>query len=270
MEFESAKYVVLPVPMELTNSYLKGTKFAPRSIIDASRSIENYNNELDYEIKNKIFTTNDIEVPPDTEKALEAIRGTVSDVLSSGKLPILLGGEHLVTYGASGAFDPDVIFVIFDAHADFKDAVYGVSLNHASNSRLVNQRNDVALVGIRSLSKEEKDEMKKRKLTVIYMDEMKKEQTIDIITKKVKGRKVYISIDMDVFDVSIAPAVGTPQPNGLLYTDMMNYLFAIVNNSELVGMDITEVKPEPDNKITEVLAAKIATDIIALNERKHE
>ncbi len=270
VDFDSAKYVVLPIPMEITTSYLKGTRFAPKSIIDASRSLENYNQELDYEIRGKVFTTNEIEIPPDTEKALETIKTTVSDVLASGKFPILIGGEHLLTYGASGAFDQDVLFVIFDAHADFKDAVYGVPLNHASDSRLVNGRNGVVLVGVRSLSLEEKKEIESRGLAILYMDQIRKQESKDSLARKISGRKVYISVDMDVFDPSIAPGVGTPQPNGLLYTDMIEYMFIIIKNSEIVGMDVTEVKPEPDNKATEVLAAKIITDVISLNEKKYE
>ena len=152
VDFKKAKYVLLPVPMDITTTYLKGTKFGPRSVIEASRSLENYDSELDFEVRDVVFTSGELEIPPDAVKATDVIKSTVSDVLLEKKLPILLGGEHTITYGASLAFDEDVIFVIFDAHADFKKDVLGSPINHASNSRLINKRNKVILVGTRSLA----------------------------------------------------------------------------------------------------------------------
>lgn len=266
VDFKKAKYVLIPVPMDITTTYLKGTKFGPRSIIEASRSLENYDSEVGSEVKNLIFTTGELEIPPDAEKAVDIIKKSVSDVILENKFPILLGGEHTLTYGASLAFDKDVVFVIFDAHADYKKDVLGSPVNHASDSRLVNKKNAVILLGVRSLSTEDKKDLEKNKVRVFYSEESQTESAAKELEKRLAGRKVYISIDMDVFDPSIAPGVGTPQPGGMYYQGAVRLLKSICGVSELVGFDINEVRPLGENNITEILAAKLVIDIIALNE----
>ncbi len=269
VSFNDAKYVVVPVPLDITTTYLKGTKFGPRSVIEASRSLENYDFEVDYELKDKIFTLNELELSGDIRNAMEVINLSTSDLVSAGKIPVLIGGEHTATYGASLAFGEDVEFIIFDAHADFKPDFLKLEINHASNARLVNLRNNVSLIGIRSLNLEEKEELIKRKLLVITKDKINDDTSINSLINLIRGKKVYISIDMDVFDPSIAPGVGTPQPNGILYRDFLNYASAIIRNSALVGMDIMETRPLSDNNITEILAAKLIIDLVSLNELKN-
>jgi agmatinase len=269
VSFNDAKYVILPVPLDVTTTYLKGTKFGPRAIIEASRSLENYDFELNYEVKDKIFTLNELELSGDIRNAMDIINLSTSDLVSAGKIPILLGGEHTVTYGASLAFGEDVEFVIFDAHADFKPDFLKLEINHASNARLVNLRNNVSIIGIRSLNLEEKEELIKRKLLVITKDRVNDDKSLNSLINLIRGKKVYISIDMDVFDPSIAPGVGTPQPNGILYNDFLNYASAIIHNSALVGMDVMETRPLGDNNITEILAAKLIIDLVSLNELKN-
>ncbi len=269
VSLDKARYVLVPVPMDITTTYLKGTKFGPKSVIDASRSLENYNCELDYEVRDKIFTENELELPPDTGSCVKIIKDLVRDINALvGKIPILLGGEHTITYAASLAFPEDVIFVIFDAHADFKKDVMGIEVNHASNSRLIKKRNDVALIGVRSLSTEDKKDLENEKVTNIYAREARDDKSLEKIKEKVRGKKVYISIDMDVFDPAFAPGVGTPQPNGLDYGTLMKYLESVIDSSELVGFDVTETRPLRDNNITEVLAAKLVIDMVSMNEKK--
>ncbi|MEM0142583.1 MAG: agmatinase [Candidatus Parvarchaeum sp.] len=270
VSFNDAKYVIIPVPLDITTTYLKGTKFGPRSIIEASRSLENYDFELDYELKDKIFTLNELELSGDIRNAVEVVTLSTSDIISAGKIPILLGGEHTATYGASLAFGEDVEFVIFDAHADFKPDFLKLEINHASNSRLVNLRNNVYLIGVRSLNLEEKSELVKRGILVITKDKINDYKSITSLINSISGKKVYISIDMDVFDPSIAPGVGTPQPNGILYNTFLDYASAIIHNSNLVGMDIMETRPLSDNSITEILAAKLIIDLVSLNELKNK
>jgi agmatinase len=270
VNFNDARYIVIPVPIDITTTYLKGTKFGPRSVIEASRSLENYDSEVGYELKDKIFTLNELELSGDIRNAVEIINLSTSDIISSGKIPILIGGEHTATYGASLAFGEDVEFVIFDAHTDFKPDFLKLEINHASNSRLVNLRNNVSIVGVRSFNLEEKAEIEKRKLLVIPSDKISDSKNIESLVNLLRGKKVYISIDMDVFDPSIAPGVGTPQPNGILYKDFLRYASNIIHNSALVGMDVMETRPLNDNNITEILAAKAIMDLVSLNELKNQ
>jgi agmatinase len=267
VDFKAAKYVLLPAPMDITTTYLKGTRFGPRSIIEASRSLENYNSELDFEVKNLVYTTGELELPPDAGKSVDVIKKTVEDVLLEKKFPVLVGGEHTITYGASLAFDTDVTFVIFDAHADFKTDVFGSRINHASNSRLISKRNKIVLVGVRSLSVDDKKELKKAKIPIFYLKDKHLDLTAQKLGKSLKGKKVYISVDIDVFDPSVAPGVGTPQPGGASYREILNILTDIIKSANLVGFDVTETRPLPDNNITEILAAKLIIDIISLNEK---
>ena len=134
VNFNDARYIVIPVPIDITTTYLKGTKFGPRSVIEASRSLENYDSEVGYELKDKIFTLNELELSGDIRNAVEIINLSTSDIISSGKIPILIGGEHTATYGASLAFGEDVEFVIFDAHADFKPDFLKLEINILSFS----------------------------------------------------------------------------------------------------------------------------------------
>ncbi len=266
VSFENSKYVILPIPLDITTSYLKGTKFGPRSIIEASRSLENYDYETNCELKNKVFTLNELNLSGDIRNSVEVINSSVSDILSSDKIPILIGGEHTATYAASLSFDANVEFIIFDAHADFKQDFLGLEINHASNSRLVNSRNNVSVIGIRSLNMDEKEEIKKRGLLTIYRDDVS--QGLNKLMDKVAGKKVYISVDMDVFDPSIAPGVGTPQPDGITYKEFLNYIKRIIKEADIVGMDVMETRPLGENNITEILAAKIIIDVLSLNESK--
>ncbi len=270
VSFNDSKYVIIPIPLDITTTYLKGTKFGPRSIIEASRSLENYDLEANYELKNKIFTLNELELSGDIRNCMEIINLSVSDILSANKLPVLIGGEHTATYGASLSFDSNVEFIIFDAHADFKKDFLGLEVNHASNSRLVNIRNNVSLVGVRSLNLDEKKEMEKKGIFFITKSAISEKENLSKLVNIVKGKKVYISVDMDVFDPSIAPGVGTPQPDGISYREFLNYVYAIIHNSDLVGLDVMETRPLADNNITEILAAKIITDMISVNETKNK
>jgi agmatinase len=266
VDFKKAKYVLLPVPMDITTTYLKGTKFGPRSIIEASRSLENYDVELDFDVRDIIYTSGELEIPPDAGEAVEVIKKTVSDVLMERKFPFMIGGEHTITYGASLAFDKDVVFVIFDAHADFKKNVLGSEINHASNSRLINKRNKVVLIGVRSLSKEDRRDLEKADVLTFYAHGPFLDKDVLKLKKATAGKKVYISIDMDVFDTSIAPGVGTPQPGGMLYIAVRHVIEEIAKDSKLVGFDVNEVRPLGENNITEILAAKLIMDIVALIE----
>ena len=266
--YSDAKYIIIPAPLELTTSFLKGTRFGPREVINASISLENYDHETDYEVKDKVYTLNELELPPNMEKSIVCIKETVSDVIQDGKTPILIGGEHTITYGASLAFGKDVAFLIFDAHADFKRDMLGVEVNHASVSRLISQTKDVLIAGVRSLNLNELEEIKKRKMEMIYAEEINSTAKINELLKKLRGKKIYISVDMDVFDPSIAPGVGTPQPNGIDYETFLGLLKKVTAASEVVGADINEMRPFSDGKTTEILAAKIIEDLIALIEKR--
>lgn len=264
IDYKEAKYVVVPTPLDMTTTYLNGTKFGPLSIIEASKSLENYNYEFDFDVKDMIFTTGQLQLPADPKKAMDVIKETVSDILNDEKIPIIVGGEHLGSYGSSLAFGDDVVFLVFDAHGDFKSSILGVELTHASTSRLISAKKKVMILGLRSFSPADMKDMKTRKVGIVYSNGFGKK--IGGALRALKGKKVYISVDMDVFDPSIAPGVGTPQPDGILYNDFIEALRIVASRAQLVGMDVMETR-RTDSKTTEILAAKIITDFIAAREK---
>ncbi|MDP8012870.1 MAG: agmatinase [Nanoarchaeota archaeon] len=261
--YDDSKYVIIPSPLEVTTSFLKGTRFAPSEIIKASLSLENYDFEARAEVKNKIYTLNELDLTSDLNRDINRIKDTVSEVLKDGKIPILIGGEHTITYASSMAFD-DVTFVLFDAHADFKESFNGVEITHASVSRLISKSKKIVLIGVRSLSSDEIRELKSKDVKVIYQSE-NLDREIKKLSRSLNGKKVYISIDADVLDPCVIQSIGTPQPGGLSYFQLFNSLKAIVKHSRLVGFDVSEVIPS-QTKIAEVTAAKLIADVIALNE----
>ncbi len=267
VEYKKAKYVIIPVPLDITTTYVNGTKFGPASIIEASRSLENYDYEFDFDVKDLIFTINQLQLPLDAKKAIEAIKQTVSDVVNDGKIPIMIGGEHLGSYASSLAFGDDVSFVIFDAHGDFKKSISGVELTHASTTRLISSSKKTAIIGLRSFSRSDMQDIKSMGIPVVPVKELSK--GLNNAMKKIRNKKVYISVDMDVFDPSIAPGVGTPQPGGITYNDFVNALKTIASNFDIVGMDVMETR-RTESRATEVLAAKIIIDFVAVGEKNNE
>ncbi|MEM3193323.1 MAG: arginase family protein, partial [Candidatus Parvarchaeota archaeon] len=129
-------------------------------------------------------------------------------------------------------------------------------------------RNKVIMIGVRSFSLDERTEAGREGADMIFREEVEDKKKISGLLQKIRGKKVYISIDMDVFDPSIAPGVGTPQPNGLYYGEILSILRQIIGRSSLVGADVNEVRPLNDDKSTEILAAKLVQDMISMNERK--
>lgn len=262
---KKAKYAVLSSPFDATASYGTGQRNGPHAIIEASRQVELYDVELGRDFSEAgIFTADELETDRGSpERNCRFVQEAVEAVLSEGKFPILLGGDHSVSIGAFAAFagrKKDISVLHIDAHADMRGEFEGTKYSHACAMSRCREDFHAVSVGIRSYSKEEADAIKKQKLDVFGVDFNEAE-----IVKKLKG-EVYITIDLDGFDPSEVPAVGTPEPGGLRWQQVISLLRKVCASRRVVGFDIVELAPINGNAISDFLAARLAYKIIGYVE----
>lgn len=260
----NARVALIPVPYEQSTTWLKGTAQAPIEILKVSPYLEFFDEETKLSPHKELgFVTYPVEeYPLDIEKALLEVEKKTDLAITSGYLPILLGGEHTITLGAIRAFKkhcPTLKVLHLDAHLDFRKEYLGSNLNHATVMRHVyDQGHSILSVGIRALSEEEYEEAKREGLEIVFAQDLHTDfkKALQRIKSFVKEGFVYVSMDVDVMDPSIAPGVGTPEPGGINWTQLLEIL-KVVAKARIVGMDIVETKPLPHYPFTEFLVGKI-------------
>ncbi len=247
---KSSKVEILLVPYEETTSYGKGTKKGPNSVIEASKELEFYDLESDSEPYKLGINTIKEENP--------------KNITKSEKFRISVGGEHSITPNLVKKLDQENLSILqIDAHADFKDKFEGRKDSHACAMRRVYEiNNNITQVGIRSLDKEESEFIKENKINTFFMKDLKGDW-ISKIVPTLKD-KVYITIDMDGFDPSIIPAVGTPEPDGLNYNQVIKLLKEVFKEKEVVGMDFVELCPNEKDLVSPFTTAKLIYQSIGL------
>ncbi|MBO8143265.1 MAG: agmatinase [Thermodesulfobacterium sp.] len=272
-----AKVALIPAPLEVTTSWQKGTKEAPTEILKVSPNLEFFDEETNLEPQEVLgfFTYPVPELPFDIKKALDLISENVRETLKEKKFPVVIGGEHTVTLGSVKVlkeFYKNLKILHLDAHLDLREEYLGSSISHATVMRRIYEMGiPVLSVGVRTLCKEEYEFIKKVKFPVLWMKELKEnwEEGIKKLENFVKEGEIYLSLDVDVFDPSLAPGVGTPEPGGLDWYEFLQILKLVVRYN-LIGMDIVEVKPSSGNAITEYLAAKIIFKVSSYLAKKYE
>jgi agmatinase len=266
-EYEESKIVLFGAPFDSTTSYRPGTRFASSAIRNESFGIETYSPYVDKDLTDyKIFDGGDLELTfGNPKRALEDIKDFTSQVIKDGKIPFMIGGEHLVTLGAVSAAVKayeDLHIIHFDAHADLRDDYLGETLSHASVMRrcwdLVGD-NKIFQFGIRSGDREEfrwgKDHVKTTKFTFEGLEE---------VTESLKGKPVYFTIDLDVLDPSAFPGTGTPEAGGVTFLDLLNAVKK-VSKLNIVGLDMNELSPVYDQSgASTALACKLVREILLL------
>jgi agmatinase len=265
---ERARVAVIPAPFDQTTSYLPGTRFGPRAILEASRQVEFYDEELDREpFEIGVATLEEIEVDPaDVEAGMRRLEGTVESVAEKGIVPLTLGGEHSLTLAPVAALQrrfPGLSVLQLDAHLDLRDAYQGTKLSHACVMRRIRDLGiPTVAVGIRSVSREEADYVHAEKPPVFLGREIRaKGIPVDEIVRAL-GNPVYITVDLDAYDPSIVPGVGTPEPGGLTWDEGLRLLRAVFERRQIVGMDIVELCPLQGQIVSDFFAAKLANKMI--------
>ncbi len=276
-DYPGAEYVVLPVPYEATVTYKGGAAGGPAVILEASQEIEEYDEELRGEFfRAGIHTMQPVESEPTPARQVAKLRDLARAVLRDGKFLLTLGGEHsitppLVVATAEALGRPAVLQV--DAHSDLRDVYRGERNNHAcAMRRVLETTEEVAQVGIRSFARadvEQCPEQVRRFVTaeVIAARDDWVELALDRLPP---DRPVYVTIDVDGLDPSIAPGVGTPEPGGLTWRQLLGLLRALCARRRVVAADIVEVRPIPPNHITEALAARLAYKIVCYTQAREE
>lgn len=267
--YQKSRAVIFPVPLDRTTTYMTGTGRGPAAILDASRNMETYDDELGCEI----FTQCGIHTLPaiDThegllEQVLAQIHTTGLALLADGKLPVVLGGEHSLTaplVSAAAKKFPDLTVLQIDAHADLREAYQGNRSSHASVMRRVVEICPAVQVGIRSLSIEEAEAIpaiENQKRTKIYWARDIVPAALDSWVPRVVAdlsAHVYVTIDLDGFDPAYVPATGTPEPGGLDWHQVTSLLRAVARTRRVVAADVVELLPQAGDHASDFLAAKL-------------
>jgi agmatinase len=258
-DVDNSRIVIIPVAYDGTSTWIKGADKGPTAIIEASANMELYDIETDSEVyKQGIFTEAFIEGDLSTIEVVNTIFDNVKYYLDKGKFIIVIGGEHSVSIGSIQAhaekYD-DLTVLQLDAHTDLRDEYHDSKYNHACVMARVKEKCPIVQVGIRSMDASEKDSIDSSR-TFFAKDIYNNTDWIKQVISKLTDN-VYVTIDLDVFDPSIMPSTGTPEPGGLLWYDVLMLLKNISKKKNIVGFDVVELCPESHNRAPDFLAAKL-------------
>ena len=260
--FEDARVVILPIPLDRTTSYVGGTRTGPHEILVASAHLERWDEETNTDVHGVgICTLPEMELPFATmEEVVAEIQRVAAEIVSHGKFPLVLGGEHSITapvVAAVAATHPSLSVLQIDAHADLRDSYMGARHNHACAMRRVLEHAPGTQVGIRSLSSEEAEAVSSLPTRIFYDFNMRQDpQWVERVVDSL-GESVYITIDCDGLDPAIMPSVGTPEPGGLSWYETLTLLKRVIESRRVVGCDLVELCPAPGNVAPNFLCAKL-------------
>jgi len=257
-----ALFVVVPVGYDLTSTYQPGSRRGPAAIIEASTNMELYDEELKKETYLAgIHTTSPVAIDARGSKnMINAVRKKIAKVSAQNKIPVILGGEHSISLGTVQALKekfPKLKVLQLDAHADLRESYQGSRYSHASVARRISEICPLIQVGIRSMSKEESVFLPQSKVKSYSADfALEKKDWCETICKNLSG-DVFVTIDVDVFDPSIMPSTGTPEPGGLYWQDVLSLLKLVSRSCQIRGFDVVELAPIPGIVAPDFMAAKL-------------
>ena len=267
-DFDNARVVILPIPLDRTTSYVAGTRYGPHEILAASAYLEHWDEETETDVHGiGICTLDEMELPFATmDEVMAEIRRMADRIVASGKFPIVLGGEHSITapvVAALAARNMGLHVLQIDAHADLRDTYMDDPHSHACAMRRVLDHARATQVGIRSLSEEEAAAVPSLATTIFYDYNMRQDpKWIDRVVESL-GDPVYITIDADGLDPAIMPSVGTPEPGGLSWYETLALLRKVIESRKVVGCDLVELCPIPGNVAPNFLCAKLVYKILS-------
>ncbi len=263
--YNEADTVIFGAPFDSTTSFRPGARFASRAMRNDSFALETYSPYLDADMEERLVCDDgDLELCfGDTQKTLYTIEQKTAQILGDNKLPVMIGGEHLVTLGAVRAAAnkySNLHIVHFDAHADLRDDYLGAKLSHATVMRRVWDivgDGRIFQFGIRSGEREE----------YIFGEEHTDMygfgfSGLEGVIKRLSGRPVYFSLDLDILDPSVFPGTGTPEPGGVTFAQLLEAVYKVCS-LDIVGCDITELCPVYDQSgISTAAALKILREML--------
>jgi agmatinase len=267
--FEESEAVIYGMPMDWTVSFRPGSRFGPARIREVSLGLEEYSPYLNKHLEEvKYYDAGDIPLPfGNAQRSLDMIEDFVGRILDAGKFPLGLGGEHLVSWPIFKAFHKrfdDFAIIHIDAHADLREQYEGEPLSHSTPIRkacdLIGAKN-VYSFGIRSGMREE---FQFAKESGMYMAKFDVAAPLKEVLPTLKGRNVYVTIDIDVLDPAHAPGTGTAEAGGISSKELLEAITAIANSDvRVIGADIVEVAPAYDpTEQTQIAASKFVREIL--------
>jgi agmatinase len=264
-DYEESEIIIVPVPYDETSTWMRGADKGPDAILEASPNLEFYDVETASEAHLAgIHTIGPILEKETPEKLVNAVYDKTLSLLAENKFPVIIGGNHTVSIGAIKAFSEyfDNLSVLqLDAHADLRQEYEGSKFNHACAMARAQEFAPIVQVGIRSMSVYEVPYADKDR--IFYSHELYYNKNLYIKAIDKLTENVYITIDLDVFDPSIMPSTGTPEPGGPVYIELLHFLRDVIRNKNVVGFDVVELCPNQTNKSPDFIAAKIIYQLLS-------
>mgnify|MGYP001127075972 CR=1 FL=1 len=245
---EESASVIFGVPLDVTHTWMSGTRHGPEVIRYTSKNIESYSLAAEADIEDaKIHDLGDLKLSKTLQKTLQSIRAATSEIRSLKKIPFILGGEHTITLGAIPLQIDGLAILQFDAHMDLRDRYEGRKVSHTTFMRRIAESIDphnIMQIGVRAISKEERRFAEKAGILYIMASELfcnSTESIADCLSERLDGcRSTYLTIDIDVLDPAFAPAVGNPEPAGIMPPQLIDLIRKLIDR-RLVGVDLVEV-----------------------------
>lgn len=265
--YEEANIVIYGAPFDGTTSFRPGTRFGPSAIRNDSFGIETYSPYQDKDLNDsKIFDCGDLELPfGNTERVLEIIKDHTKTIIDDKKIPVMIGGEHLVTLGAVSAIAEkynDLCIIHFDAHTDLREEYLGERLSHSTVIKRVWDivgDNKIFQFGIRSGEKYEFEFAKEHTVMQKYNLD-----NLEDIVEQIGDRPVYFTLDLDVLDPSIFCGTGTPEAGGVSFKELLDAVIKM-DKFNIVGCDVNELAPMYDESgVSTAVACKILREILLM------
>jgi len=263
-KYEGSNVLIVPVPYDGTSTWIKGADKGPDAILEASANMELYDIEYDTEFYTVgIHTCEPLGPYPSPEAMSQQVYEFVKQHIDN-KYVVVLGGEHSVSTGTIKAHAEaynSLTILQLDAHTDLRDEYEGSKFNHACVMARAKEYCPVVHVGIRSQCIEELNSFDRS--DIFYAHEIAHNRNwIEDVIDRIKTKNVYVTIDLDVFDPSIMPSTGTPEPGGLLWYETLELLEQVHHKRNVVGFDVVELCPNEINKAPNFLAAKLVYKMI--------
>jgi agmatinase len=263
--YDESRIVIVPVPFDATSTYIRGADRGPAAILEASPALEFYDIETGVEAHQQgIFTLSPLETGDDPVELTDAVYKTVTELFADKRFPVVIGGNHTVSIGAfraaSEAFT-DLTILQLDAHSDLRQVYEGSHLNHACAGARAREYAPLVQVGVRSMAADELPFVDSGRIFYaheLWSDKSLYEKALSLLTEN-----VYITVDLDVFDPSLMPSTGTPEPGGPDYRELMHFLREVFRKRNVTGFDVVELCPSETNKAPDFMAAKVIYQMLS-------
>lgn len=264
---DEPRFGILGVPFDSTTTYQPGARYGPLFVREASYNFENYNLFLNKRLNANFYDVGNLEaVPGNFQKTCQNLKSVISSMLDDGLIPLIIGGEHSISYGVINALNiQDATILHFDAHMDLRDDYMGEKYSHATVMRRIHDKGPLKIIqmGIRSSSQEESEFARRNGIDYYNPQEIKDDlRHMEKIIHQIDG-PVYVTVDMDVLDPAYAPSVGTPTPCGITPQELESLIFRL-KGKKVIGFDVVEVSPTSIGDITATNAAKLLLDFLFL------